>query len=118
MALLIGVAAALGILASPASARTTRGCPPPIHVKRWGSADHIRVTKSFPCEFVRGDIKRWLKDGARGGPSNRELKPWTCNFHLKYHGYRAQIRCKLRTSFGGTKPMRTYRLRFVYDLRS
>lgn len=117
-AVLILVAAATGILAAPASARTTKGCPPPIHVKRWGSADHIRVTKSFPCKLARQSIKFWLQDGAPGGPTNRELKPWRCNFHLQGQGFRGPIRCKIRTSFGGTKPLRTYRMRFVYDLRS
>ena len=30
----------------------------------------------------------------------------------------ARTICKIRTSFGGTKPLRTDRMRFVYDLRS
>ena len=118
---LILIASAGAVLAAPAAtaaARTTKGCPHPIHVKRWGSADHIRVTKSFPCKLARQAIRFWLQDGAPGGPTNRELRPWTCDFHSKLTGYRAPIRCKIRTSFGGTKPLRRYRMRFIYDLRS
>jgi len=113
--------AVVTVLAGPvatASARTTKGCPPSIHHKRWGSADHIRVTKSFPCKLARQAVRFWLADGAPGGPTNKELRPWTCDFNSKLTGYRAPIRCKIRTSFGGTKPLRTYRMRFIYDLRS
>ena len=33
------------------------------------------------------------------------LIPWTCEFGNR-------VRCRLRTSFGGTRPERVYRLRF------
>ena len=33
------------------------------------------------------------------------LVPWTCEFGNR-------VRCRLRTSFGGTRPERVYRLRF------
>jgi hypothetical protein len=36
----------------------------------------------------------------------RALAPWTCP------SFGDPVRCRLRTSFGGTKPMRTYRMRF------
>jgi hypothetical protein len=117
--LTIAVAAA-GVLMLPAAtafARTTKGCPPRIHHERFGGADHIRVTKSFKCKDVRSDVRRWLADGAPGGPTNRELRPWTCKFGMKPGSARQRVRCKLRTSFGGTRPLRTYRMRFVYDIR-
>jgi len=65
--------AAAGMLMLPAkaaSARTTKGCPPRIHHKRFGGAENIRVTKSFPCKYARQSIRNWLADGAPGGPTN------------------------------------------------
>jgi hypothetical protein len=119
LTLILATVAMLALPLATAGARSTKGCRPPIVHDIYGTADHIRVTKSFPCRRARKAIRRWLRDGAPGGPTNRELRPWTCDFENKMIGmWRMPIRCKLRTSFGGTRPMRTYRLRFVYDLRS
>jgi hypothetical protein len=118
LTLILAAVAVLALPVAAASARTTKGCPPPISHDRFGTADHIRVTKSFPCRRARRAIRRWLREGAPGGPTNKELRPWTCDFRNKLTGFRMPIRCKLRTTFGGTRPRRTYRLRFIYDLRS
>lgn len=116
LTLAVALVAVLVLPVATASARTTKGCKPPVRHERFGKADHIRVTKSFSCKLARRSIRNWLADGAPGGPTNKELKPWTCRFGDGYP--RSRMRCKIRTSFGGTKPLRTYRMRFVYDRRS
>jgi hypothetical protein len=65
---------------------------------------HIRLTKGFGCRRARQSIKTWIGFGGMMDHP-RALAPWTCEFGPR-------TRCRLRTSFGGTKPMRTYRLRF------
>ena len=66
--------------------------------------DRIRLTEGFGCSRARKDIKTWV--GFGGMMDNpRALTPWRCNLGPR-------TRCTLKTTFGGTKPMRTYRLQF------
>jgi hypothetical protein len=65
---------------------------------------HIRLTQGFSCRSARKNIRTWIGFGGMMDNS-RALAPWHCSFG-------PATRCRLRTSFGGTKPMRTYYLRF------
>ena len=65
---------------------------------------HVRLTRGFACRDARRDIRRWLRGGGYM-TDEHTLIPWTCNFT-------GRVRCRLRTSFGGTQPERVYRLRF------
>lgn len=65
---------------------------------------NIRLTKGFGCKRARRNIRTWIGFGGMMDHP-RALAPWRCNFT-------GRVRCRLRTSFGGTRPMRTYRLRF------
>jgi hypothetical protein len=67
-------------------------------------AHHVRLSTGFSCRRARRNVKTWI--GFGGMMDNpRALAPWRCEFGTR-------VRCRLRTSFGGTKPTRTYRLRF------
>jgi hypothetical protein len=64
----------------------------------------VRLTEGFACRDARRDVRRWIRGG--GHMTDRHtLIPWTCEFGNR-------VRCRLRTSFGGTRPERVYRLRF------
>ena len=64
----------------------------------------VRLTEGFACRDARRDVRRWIRGG--GYMTDRHtLIPWTCEFGNR-------VRCRLRTSFGGTRPERVYRLRF------
>jgi hypothetical protein len=67
-------------------------------------ADRIRLSTGFRCKAARSNIRSWIRFGGRMD-NPRALAPWRCRFG-------ARNACRLRTSFGGRKPMRTYRLRF------
>jgi hypothetical protein len=107
--LLASTVAALAFLAaaaSPASAAMKR-CDSvtghPGGSATWKVHD-IRLSPRFACKHARQNIRTWI--GFGGMMDNpRALAPWRCNFG-------ARTRCRLRTSFGGTRPMRTYYLRF------
>ena len=103
-------ALALAAVAAPASASAAtpmKSCKPvtgrPGGTAIW-RAHHIRLTQGFSCKKARRNIRTWIGFGGYMDNS-RALAPWTCSFDTP-------IRCRLRTSFGGTKPMRTYRMRF------
>ena len=64
----------------------------------------VRLTRGFACRDARRDIRRWLRGGGYM-TDEHTLVPWTCDFT-------GRVRCRLRTSFGGTRPERVYRLRF------
>ncbi len=114
----LAAAATLIISAGPAAAAqpaSYRSCGPAIKHSRFGQVYRIRVTTGFPCRSARDRLRRWLADGA----SYQGMAPWTCNLpYRKLDTYRDLNRCRLRTSFGGTKPLRTYRLGFIYSIRS
>jgi hypothetical protein len=102
----IALACACLALASPVQAATKRCSSVTGHPG--GSAtwkiDQIRVTSGFSCKRARSNIRTWV--GFGGMMDNPEaLAPWRCRF-----GTRPS--CTLRTTLGGTKPMRTYKLRF------
>ena len=65
---------------------------------------HVRLTRGFASRDARRDIRRWIRAGGYM-TDKHTLPPWTCEFG-------ARVRCRLRTSFGGTQPERVYRLRF------
>ena len=65
---------------------------------------HVRLTRGFACRDARRDVRRWIRGGGYM-TDKHTLLPWTCEFG-------ARVRCRLRTSFGGTRPERVYRLRF------
>jgi hypothetical protein len=100
------LASACLALASPVQAATKRCSSVTGHPG--GSAtwkiEQIRVTAGFSCKRARGDIRTWV--GYGGMMDNPQaLTPWRCRFGTR-------PRCTLRTNFGGTKPMRTYTMRF------
>lgn len=103
---LLAVAATL-TAAAPATA-ATKGCrsvtarvgDAPV---RW-TAHHIRLTRGFRCRDARQNIRTWIRYGGYMDHP-RALAPWRCNFGRRN-------RCRLRTSFGGTRPERVYYLRF------
>jgi hypothetical protein len=64
----------------------------------------MRVSQRFSCKRARQNVRTWIGFGGMMDHP-RALAPWRCSFG-------ARVRCRLRTSFGGTKPLRTYRLRF------
>ena len=104
---LIALAFACLAVAAPAQAATKRCSSVTGHPG--GSAtwkiDQIRVTAGFSCKRARSNIRTWV--GFGGMMDNPQaLAPWRCQFS----GTRPS--CKLRTTLGGTKPLRTYRLRF------
>ena len=102
---LVALLAGLAVLvaAAPASAEL-RGCKGVSG--RAGGAGKITLTKTFACADARRDVKWWLD-----GIDNHGPKPWTCT----HRGASvAKYRCRLRTSFGGTKKLRTYHLRFTF----
>jgi hypothetical protein len=99
---------ALTALAAPAPADAAmKGCASvtghPGGNATW-KVHKIRLTRSFSCKQARKNIKTWIGFGGMMDHP-RALAPWRCTFGVR-------TRCKLRTSFGGTKPMRTYRLKF------
>jgi hypothetical protein len=105
-AFLIALALGCIVLASPAQAATKRCSSVTGHPG--GSAtwkiDQIRLTVGFSCKHARSNIRTWV--GFGGMMDNpKALAPWRCRFGTR-------PRCTLRTSFGATKPMRTYKLRF------
>ena len=66
--------------------------------------DQIRVTAGFSCKRARSNIRTWV--GFGGMMDNPDaLAPWRCRFGTR-------PRCTLRTTLGGTQPIRTYTLRF------
>ncbi|HST40105.1 MAG TPA: hypothetical protein VLK58_11375 [Conexibacter sp.] len=71
---------------------------------RAGGVDQIRVTKSFSCREARRSIGGWLNLFQQSGPP-----PWTCTSR---GASVMRWRCRVRTSFGGTRPLRLYRLNF------
>jgi hypothetical protein len=97
------------LLAPPASADAAMKSCHRVKQRVGGSpvtwtAHHIRLSRRFRCRDARSNIRTWI--GFGGMMDNpRALAPWRCNFG-------ARNRCRLRTSFGGTRPMRTYYLRF------
>lgn len=89
-------------LASSSAAAKTKSCRSVSG--RAGGVNQIRVTRSFSCREVRTTIGVWLNLFQQSGP-----RPWTCT----YRGATiSRWRCHVRTSFGGTRPLRTYRLTF------
>jgi hypothetical protein len=99
-----------------AQAASYKSCGPAIKHKRFGKAVRIRVTKRFPCRYARDSIRNWLRGGAS---TQYGMEPWNCRIPYRRLGtYRDLVRCQIRTSFGGTKPLRRYRLGFIYDIRS
>jgi hypothetical protein len=101
-AVAVGAAAALAAAAVPASA-ASHSCRS--FSARAGGVDHIRVTNGFKCRDVMQTLRPWASAPDRYGPP-----PWRCR--SRQAGLR--WRCKLRTSFGGTRPERLYRLRFRF----
>lgn len=111
-ALALAAAAALvlagGAAPSAADAAQTKSCP--TFQKRLGGQDltwrvqSIRLTRGFSCRDAKLNVSSWISLGAKSS-TPKSLTPWTCTFD-------ARIRCRLRTSFGGSRPMRTYRLSF------
>jgi hypothetical protein len=102
----IALAFAGVVLASPAQAATKHCASVTGHPggRATWKIDQIRLTSGFSCKAVRSNIRTWV--GFGGIMSNpRALAPWRCRFGTR-------TRCTLRTSFGGTKPLRTYKLRF------
>jgi hypothetical protein len=102
----IAAACACSALAAPAQA-ATKGCGS-VTGHPGGSAtwkiDQIRLSTGFSCKRVRSNIRTWV--GFGGMMDNpRALAPWRCHFGTR-------PRCSLRTTLGGTKPLRTYKLRF------
>jgi len=94
--------------ASPAAA-AAKSCDP-VKAKIGGTsvvwkAHRIRLSEGFRCKDARQDIRSWIGLGGYMTDS-KSMPPWTCQFD-------ARITCRLRTSFGGTRPERTYRLSFV-----
>jgi hypothetical protein len=71
-----------------------------------GGVDKIRVTNGFKCRDVMVTLRGWADRPDRYGPP-----PWRCKFRGDSV---ARWRCKLRTSFGGTRPERTYILKFRF----
>ena len=99
-------ALALAASAAPASAAMKR-CDSvkghPGGSATWKVHD-IRLSRRFACKDARQNIRTWIGFGGMMD-SPRALAPWRCTFG-------ARTRCRLRTSFGGSRPMRTYYLRF------
>jgi hypothetical protein len=104
--LLIALACMCAALATPAQAATKRCSPVTGHPggRATWKIDQIRLTTGFSCKHARSDIRTWVGFGGRMD-NPRALAPWRCRFGPR-------TRCTLRTTFGGTKPLRTYRLRF------
>jgi hypothetical protein len=105
---IVAVALAVTTMAAPASADAAmKGCSA-VKGRPGGDAvwraHHIRVSNGIKCKRARQNIRTWIGFGGMMDHP-RALAPWRCKFGVR-------PRCKLRTSFGGTKPMRTYRLRF------
>jgi hypothetical protein len=104
--------AVLAATAPAASAKTCRG----VKDRQEGAIFRVRVSSAFPCSGVRTNLRSWLGFGApmRVG---RPLLPggWTCGPPHTNGTRGIRYFCRLRTSFGGTKPLRTYRLNFRYD---
>jgi len=89
--------------AAPALQRCAKVTGKPGGSATW-QVHHIRLTQGFACKRARKNIKTWI--GFGGMMDNpRALAPWRCEFG-------ARTACRMRTTFGGTKPLRTYRLRF------
>jgi hypothetical protein len=107
VAVVLALLAVLGTSASASAAPALKRCAK-VTGHPGGSATwqvhHIRLTQGFSCKRARRNIKTWI--GFGGMMDNpRALAPWRCEFGPR-------TACRLRTSFGGTKPLRTYRLRF------
>jgi hypothetical protein len=101
-AALLTAGLALAVSPAPASAAATKSCRS-VSGKA-GGVDRVRVSRGFSCANARSDIGNWLSFVDERGP-----RPWTC----RSSGASVQRwSCRLRTSFGGTKPERTFRLTF------
>jgi hypothetical protein len=91
------------VVVAPAGAATHRCAS---FSARAGGVDQIRVTDGFKCSDVMQTLGFWANRPDRYGPP-----PWKCT----HRGASVvQWRCHIRTSFGATKPLRTYRLRFRF----
>lgn len=89
--------------ASAAKAPVTKACRGGLS-GRAGGVNQIRVTKGFSCREAKRSIGGWLNLFQQSGPP-----PWRCRSR---GATISRWRCRLRTSFGGTRPLRTYRLTF------
>ncbi len=112
-ALVAATALALAPSAAPAASR--KACKP-VTDATYGKSDRIRVTRGFKCSDARQSIEGWYLNGAsarRGFPGPVDIPGWSsCSGRIS--GGHPRISCRLRTSFGGTKPERTYRMTFRY----
>ena len=99
----------LVVLAAPAGAhaelRLCKGLTVPVGGApvTW-KVSKVRLTEGFACKDARRDVRNWIRGGGYM-TDKHTLVPWTCEFGNR-------VRCRLRTSFGGTRPERVYRLRF------
>ncbi|MET0685833.1 MAG: hypothetical protein ABW060_10995 [Solirubrobacteraceae bacterium] len=107
--LLLAALPLLALLAAPAGAhaelRFCKGMEVPVGDApvSW-KVSKVRLSEGFACEDARRDVRRWIRGGGYM-TDKHTLIPWTCEFGNR-------VRCRLRTSFGGTRPERVYRLRF------
>ena len=103
---LVGLAVACVVGASPAEAATKRCSSVIGHPggRATWKIDQIRVTAGFSCKRARSNIRTWVGFGGMMDNPNA-LAPWRCRFGTR-------PRCTLRTILGGMKPIRTYTLRF------
>jgi hypothetical protein len=114
LALLLAVLTA-AVLPASAPAAAMKACAEvrdPAH----GSAYRIRLSPGFSCRDARTNLGSWLGQDAPDSDNGRPLVPggWRCGPPHAFGEY-VRYRCTLRTSFGGTRPLRTFVVVFRWD---
>jgi hypothetical protein len=80
-----------------------------------GKIFRVRLSRGFSCSDARLNLRSWLGFGAPMTVGRPDVPGgWRCGPPSAFGTY-IRYRCRLRTSFGGTRPERTFRLVFRYD---
>lgn len=116
LAAALAAATALVLGLAPAAPAAPRKVCKPVSDRTYGKSDRIRVSRGFKCRDARRSIKGWYAQGAstrEGLPGPVDIPGWSACTGRISGGY-PRISCRVRTSFGGTRPERTYRMTFRY----
>ncbi len=118
--LVIVLLAAASLLAVPAAAPATaraatlKPCAG-LRDAEEGKIFRVRLSRGFSCRDARTNLGSWLGFGAPMTVGRPDIPGgWRCSGPSSFGTYIRYI-CRLTTSFGGTKPERTYRLVYRYD---
>jgi hypothetical protein len=106
--------AALAVAPAAAPAATLKPCRG-LSDREEGRIFKVRLTRGFSCAAARQNLASWFGAGSPMTVGRPDLPGgWRCGPPSAFGSY-IRYRCTLRTSFGGTRPERTFRLVYRYD---